>query len=118
MPGTIPTKPKGYGACPSFFFARCREASYGGDCGYHDAGRTLATHLYSLNPFDVEEADWCEKVEQLKRLLLTASGASDEAVLSWFQRWLPRCLALVPPRRRSNFLDGLRAAARDREIEN
>jgi hypothetical protein len=99
-----PKKPKGYGACPSFFCGVCRSASAGGTNGYQDAGYTLASHLSDLAPFDVEEDAWYKLLEQLASAVETEDN---QATIAWLDRWVPRCLALVPTRRRESFLKGL-----------
>ena len=107
-------KPKGYGACPSHFRARCHEASRGGSDGYEQAGYHLISHVGSLAPHDVDEEDWYRHVQELADLIQPVSedGKSSElpddaAVLAWFDRWVPRCLVLVPARRRAAFLAGV-----------
>jgi hypothetical protein len=38
---------------------------------------------------------------------LTPVRSDDGAVLAWFDRWVPRCMTLVPRRRRQIFLQGV-----------
>jgi hypothetical protein len=97
-------KPKGYGACPTYFFAACRTAATGGSNSYADPGYTLAIHLSALAPYDVEDEDWEKHVSKLADLV---SEENDEAVLAWLKRWVPRCLRLVPAQRRHSFLRGI-----------
>jgi hypothetical protein len=107
------SKPKGRGACPSFYFACCREASRGGDKGYRLPGYALAGALHDLAPYDVEEEEWGHKLSELSEAIWRVNDAGfvappdDEAVLTWLDRWLPRCMALVPSKRRRSFLEGL-----------
>ncbi len=82
---TTIAKPKGYGACPTFFFASCRTAAVGGTNSYANAGYTLAMHLSSLSPYDVEEQDWEKYVNELVELV---SNEDDVAVLAWLKRWV------------------------------
>jgi hypothetical protein len=98
------SKPKGYGACPTFFLARCRESREGGSRGYLDAGYTIAGALPGLGPDDIEEDRWSGEIDRLNGLI---DERDDVAILDWFGRFLPRCLALIPRRRRRNFLEGL-----------
>jgi hypothetical protein len=106
-------KPKGYGACPSHFRATCQRASRGGSSGYDEAGYQLMAGLGSLAPYDVEREDWGRQLQELENLLLpTEAGGTmvppdDGAVLAWFDRRVPRCMALIPPRRRGTFLEGV-----------
>jgi hypothetical protein len=97
-------KPRGYGACPTFFFASCRTAAVGGTHSYADAGYTLAMHLSSLSPYDVEDEDWEKHVNELAEFV---SEKNDAVVLAWLKRWLPRCLKLVPALRHHSLLRGI-----------
>jgi hypothetical protein len=97
-------KPKGLGACPTFFLARCREASRGGTDGYEWAAYSLIRAIGSLIPYDLEEDEWFARLDELSSLI---EAKDDETVLAWFERWLPRCMALVPRRRRTLFLKGV-----------
>jgi hypothetical protein len=97
-------KPKGFGACPTFFFASCLEASQGGRDGYQSAARSLVRSLGGIAPHEVELDEWSDKLDELQALIV--DGRDDE-VLSWFDRWLPRCMALVPRQRRRSFLKGI-----------
>lgn len=57
-----------------------------------------------MSPYQVEEDEWAARVEELANLV---TAEDDQAVLAWVEEWLPRCLALVPPRRRQTFLRGI-----------
>jgi hypothetical protein len=124
MPTTI-QKPKGRGVCPTFFVACCHEAARGGTNGYAAAGRTLARHLHALAPYEMEEAEWEEELRRLEdRLyppreggLLAIFNPDDEQVWEWFTRNLPRCTALVPRRRREQFLAGVYEAVEKGDVE-
>jgi hypothetical protein len=124
MPTTI-EKPKGRGACPTFFVACCHEAARGGTNGYAAAGRTLARRLHDLAPWEMEEDEWEEELRLLEdRLypprdggLLAIFNPDDEQVWEWFTRNLPRCTALVPRRRREQFLAGVYEAVEEGDVE-
>jgi hypothetical protein len=103
-------KPRGYGACPTFFYATCRTASYGGRNSYEDAGYTLARNVSDLSPYDVDEEDWQTRLEELAALV---ADENDQAVLAWLKRYVPRCLAMVPSRRRQSLLRGIYRYAND-----
>jgi hypothetical protein len=105
-------KPKGRGACPSFFFAQCREASLGGAGGYRNAGHSLASTIAQLPPDWIEEDQWVPELEKLQALI---EAGSDEEIIAWFKRWVPRCMALVPARRYDSFLRGVYACVIDEE---
>jgi hypothetical protein len=102
------TKSAVFRGVPSFFRACCWEASkqrYGLD--YTHPGRELARAVRGLEPYDVEPDDWERDCDYLD--FLVEEGERDRA-LAWFVEHYPRyprCLALVPTRRRAKFIDGV-----------
>jgi hypothetical protein len=96
-------KPKGKSACPSFFLALCLEAKQGGENGYYAAGHELTRHVSRLVDFDNDE----EAEKHLDELYGLIEAGEDDAVIGWFEKWLPRCMKLVPRRRRGSFLRGV-----------
>lgn len=96
-----------HGGVPSFFKASCFEASQGGTGGYASPGWHLAAGLGSQQPDDLEFDEWADEIEALEKLL---ADEDDDGVLAWFDRHYPKCMALVPPRRRNQFLAGVRKA--------
>ncbi len=102
---------------PSFFRGLCREARNGGRGGYKTAGHELARHVGDL----VEGYDPEAKLDELAGLLfprrtddpnkIAYVRRDDDALLVWFRREFPRCIDLVPPRRRGKFLEGIYEAA-------
>jgi hypothetical protein len=99
---------------PGYFRAACREASAGGsrDGGYENAGWTFARNLPSEVPFGVEDDEWDSFVDELRDAV---RREDDGAALQWLVAHYPRCMALVPPRRRERFLRGV-ARAYDEEL--
>jgi hypothetical protein len=93
-------------ACPSFFKALCWTASQGGSGSYEWAGYGLAGALSNLGPYQLEDDEWAEELDRLDSLIRDPD-ISDDDVVAWFDRWLPRCMALVPSRRRKSFLKGV-----------
>jgi hypothetical protein len=89
----------------------CLEASQGGRNTHADAGYSLAMHLGSLGPFDIEEEEWHRLLDELSdsidRANETGDSSDDDVVIAWFERWVPRCMALVPRRRWPMFLKGV-----------
>jgi Protein of unknown function (DUF1778) len=98
-----PAPRKTPGACPAFFKATCWEARRGGGHGYDWAGRKLIGCAASLIAADTTE-ELFEKFEELKGLIW---ARNDHGVLAWFDRELPRCMELIPQRRRASFLAGV-----------
>lgn len=88
---------------PTFFRAACFEAKQGGENGYYGTGWALLHNLSTLVEGD-SDADQQAKLGELAVLLDDQSDES--AVLDWFKREFPRCMALVPTRRRGRFVKG------------
>jgi hypothetical protein len=103
------------GACPTFFRAACATAMVGGTTGYNAAAYELTRNLPTLGPYEMTEAEWNERLDQLGELLSIGFPGSDEEenangqIVAWFEANLPRCMALVPVRRRDSFVKGVRA---------
>jgi hypothetical protein len=91
------------GACPAFFKMTCAEARRGGGHGYVWAGRKLLGCAAGLIAADTDE-DLTEIYEELTGLI---RAHNDDGVLDWFDRQLPRCMELIPRRRRASFLAGV-----------
>lgn len=89
---------------PTFFRATCATASEGGGYGYDIAGYELARHVGALMPSDSSLDEWADEVE---RLSASARKSDVAAVLEWFDHYFDRCMALVPPRRRERFAEGV-----------
>ncbi len=97
------------GACPTHFRVRCWEASTRRCGGYADAGYCLAGGIWS-------ELDDDGVADELEALLVDRS--IDEAalrgrLLEFLLRELPRCMRLVPARRREKFIDGFLLAVEE-----
>jgi hypothetical protein len=107
-------KPKGRGACPTFFLACCHEASKGGESNYGAAGHELMRHVVHLCDYAVEEDEWEARLDRLQALL---DAQDDDGILAWFDRELPRCMALVPRRRRAQFLKGVLAMHEENDCQ-
>ena len=99
-----------FSGIPSFFRACCKDATLGGNLGYEHAGRELCRHLYELVPFELESDDWNEEVERLRPIV---ESANREEVLRWFIERFPKCIAIVPTRRRDSFLRGVFVSLRE-----
>ncbi len=100
------------GPCPTYFRAGCATARKGGRTGYKLVAEVLTQHLGEECPVDSYE-EWQERIDELTDLLRahdrTPSISTRNAALAWFDAHLPRCMALVPRRRRDVFLDGVHA---------
>jgi hypothetical protein len=98
-----PAPRKTSGALPTFFRAVCLEASRGGGLGYDWAGRKLLRAAAELIAWDTTE-ELQHKYMELESLIW---ARDDGGVLGWFDRELPRCMGLIPRRRRASFLNGV-----------
>jgi hypothetical protein len=88
---------------PSFFRALCFEATRGGESGYSGAGWALLHNLPTLVEGDTNE----DIGAKLDELAIHLRDREDLAVIDWLKRELPRCMDLVPTRRRDQFLNGI-----------
>jgi hypothetical protein len=105
-----PARRKSAGAVPTFFQALCVEARKGGGMGYEAVGRKLCCTAAELIDWDSSE----ERKEKFRELRALIRSGDDGGVLAWFNRELPKCMALIPRRRRALFLRGVfEAAAED-----
>jgi hypothetical protein len=95
---------------PTYFRANCREATQGGDRGYFAPGYTLGRAVCNEQPYDLDMDEWAERIGALQVLL----GQDDtEGTWHWFARHYPKMMALIPARRRDQFIAGVRAAYDD-----
>jgi hypothetical protein len=108
---TSQKRPTAYksGPLPTFFRATCFEASRGGDRGYGWAGRTLLGAAADL----IEWQTSAELQDKFQGLKVAIDRGDDAGILGWFDRELPRCMALIPKRRRRMFLDGVYKAVEE-----
>jgi hypothetical protein len=98
------------GACPTFFWGLCQQASRSRD-GYRWAAYELARHARDLAEGDVDDADLALLDDAVNR-----REARD--IVLWMMGALPRCMALVPARRRwTTFLSGIQRALNDYVME-
>ena len=102
-----------FGGVPSFFLATCQTASQGGTRGYDGAGWNLGIHVAEMLEPQEERSVVQGKLRELRRLL---TDQDDDGVLAWFDREFPKCMALIPRRKRMQFLVGVYGAHEDRDI--
>jgi hypothetical protein len=94
---------KSSNACPTFFRCLLAEAK-SSRAGYFAAGHELARHCETLVTGDVDD----DVIEDLHHRRDAADPA--EAVWEWMRAALPRCMRLVPLRRKVTFLRGVESA--------
>lgn len=85
----------------------CNEAVKGTADGYATPGYRLAALVGMQRPDGIDYETWLTQVDALKALL---ANRDDAATWAWFQQHYPDCMALVPARRREQFLYGVRRA--------
>jgi hypothetical protein len=124
-----PIADRAHGGVPGFFCACCWEASRGGEWGYRGPGYTLSHHLGRLCPYTLDEDEWAAELDALWQILEDVAPhgfdsadelAEDEEVaariLGWFDEHYPKCMKLVPRRRRRQFVAGVLEAVKDETI--
>lgn len=105
--------PRAFRGAPTFFKALCAEARQGGANNYGLAGHELARHLASNIPYDFEEDEW---LEQLDNLLNMIEEERDLDAWNWFREYYPKCMELVPNRRKDQFLSGVKEYLEKNEL--
>jgi hypothetical protein len=99
---------------PTYFRAHCFEASRGGESNYSAPGYHLTMHLSDEMPYDMDADEWEAEVNGLRRLL---AREDDAGVWRWFHSHFPKCMELVPARRRAQFIQGVRQAFEENRVE-
>ena len=94
-----------FGGVPSYFRGLCFTASQGGEFGYDVVGQRFAQNLPGMVPYDVEDEAWAEQVQELESMI--NEDGDPESVVDWFEEYFPKCMDLVPPRRRERFAIGV-----------
>lgn len=89
---------------PTFFRCCCLEASQGGKSTYGNAAWHLVSAVGTLQPDELETDEWGDRVDEL---LEFARQENEVGVLGWLDRHYPRCMELVPRRRRGSFAGGV-----------
>lgn len=106
--------PRGqHGGVAGWFRAMCAGAAQGGHNGYEFPAYRLATSLGTEMPDDVDVQEWIEIVDGLKKVL---AAGNNNAVLLWFHVRYPKWLALIPSRRRDQFIHGVLRAYEDGQV--
>jgi hypothetical protein len=99
---------------PTFFRACCAEASRGNECTYAHPGYHLAIHLWEQQPYDMDADAWAKETERLTKAL---DQQDNDGVWNWFKEHYPKCMKLVPARRKGQFVAGVRQAYGQEEFD-
>ena len=89
--------PTFFRACCAEVKSRCREG------GYAHPGYTLMGSVEREIPFDASTEDWLSEVALLYEMFASEDLS---AALIWFVDRFPKCMTLVPKRRREKFIEG------------
>lgn len=93
---------------PTFFRACCREAALQrNNLDYSHPGYHLMLHVERLRPDDADPEEWANEVNGYYEQLDSDESVSAATVLVWFTEHFPRCLAVIPRRRRRKFVEGV-----------
>lgn len=93
------------GALSTFFRALVATATTGGAGGWRHVGAQFAGGCNSDMPYEL--TDRRKAADEMGRLKQRANDGDGDAVLVWFDKNFPRCMALVPRRRRDAFAEGV-----------
>ena len=99
---------------PSFFRAGCLEASQGGTNTYATPAWHLAIHLDQQSPYDVDQDEWSNEIDKLLEL---CAKEDEGTIWQWFTDHYPKCMELVPDRRKDQFVKGILQAYEDDRIQ-
>lgn len=105
-------------ACPSFFRAQVTSARSSRH-GYEEAGYHLAIHAREMVENEVDAptlAALDQAIESAFDGRLDPYDRAAQAVVGWLETALPRCMALVPRRRRDTFARGVARAIEEERI--
>ena len=89
---------------PTFFRVLCLTASQGGTHSYQEAGYHLASTTDSEMPFETDEDEWAENLQELEDFIINQDR---DGIWRWYRQTYTRAMALVPIRRKDSFVDGV-----------
>lgn len=72
-------------------------------------------HVRSQQPYNVDDSEWEVRIEVLCNFLLSGDT---ESVWNWFGEHFPKCVRLVPSRRREQFVRGAVEAYHDERLRD
>jgi hypothetical protein len=93
---------------PTNFLASCAEARQGGLHSYYWVGYRFADQIESNIPYDLSFEEWDARIDDLHKMI---SMGDDRGVWNWLRGCFPRCMQLVPSKRKEQFIAGLYAYA-------
>ena len=98
---------------PTNFRASYARAREGGTHSYYWVGRSFTAQLESNIPYDLSFDEWDDRIGDLHKMISTGDN---QGIWNWLQGFFPRCMQLVPRRRREQFLQGVYAYAEEEWI--
>ncbi|MES1192664.1 MAG: hypothetical protein ABUS47_16505 [Steroidobacter sp.] len=99
---------------PGYFRGWCWTASHPGTTGYEQVGYQLAGVIGHEIPWDIEDDDWTQEINEFKTLLL---NDDKDAALNWLNLHYPMMMKLVPTKRRQQLIIGVVRAFEDGLID-
>jgi hypothetical protein len=108
-----------HGGVPSFFRALCHEARIGNSARrvsrtYRDVGFQLAMHAGSQSPYDIDDGNWAERIDELCKRI---EDQDAPGIWQWCCEHFPRWMDLVPKRRLAQFVSGIIQAYSEGRID-
>lgn len=104
---------------PDYFRAFCQEAAQGGTIGYKRPAFELCRQLDTEIPEGMSKKEWQQELLRLSVSLWPSDSdrpttsenlhqlRDDITVWGWFEQHFPDCAALIPARRRKQFVEGV-----------
>jgi hypothetical protein len=100
---------------PTYFRIGCLEAKQGGTNTYSTPAWHLAIHTGANMPHDCDDDEgvWEKMLDELRE----AAGEDDiDGVWEWYCKVFPKCMELVPARRKEQFAEGIIKAWEDNRL--
>jgi len=101
---------------PSYLRATAWEASHDFKDGYRWFGNKLASHLLEMVENDLEVDEGEDEAELTDAILDFIAEATDDEIWKWLRTAMPKCMALVPPRRKDTFMLGFNEVLEDEGV--
>lgn len=110
------------GPLPTYFRALAARAAAGGEGNWTEVGYAFAQGCVSDLMNEIGDDDAEKEIRRLERVASRSAPKPPttedlDAVLAWFDKNFPRCMALVPDRRRRVFAFGVVARVQRKGID-
>jgi hypothetical protein len=110
------------GLLPTYFKALAARAATGGQGSWKAVGHDFAQGCVPDLMADIGDAEGAKEIRRLERIAdkrapSLPNGDDLAEILAWFDEHFPRCMELVPARRRTAFAAGVADRARHEGID-